>query len=577
MNEKISTLRQERHVLKEEFKLLAEKDIYTDEDTQRMSDVEKSVGEKDVRIARLEALSEMEAKSASPVDDGVKSFDKAVVVRGEEMGSNVVLKMGRDKRETKGTRFGRFLFGELYSKLAKNHNAGPNLLRHTFNDKEVADELYEAQRIGSFDYNNFDKSMHEKAQNSTLTQAAGGALIPQDFHAELIDLLYSNTVVRGSGVPVYQTGYGNTSWPRLNGGATAYWGAEETDIPVSNITFDDIQTNVKKLFAMVPVSNDLIRRSPLSVPDIIKTNMARMMGYAEDKAFLWGMASSAQDPILGIYGQTLAANKFNVTSVPAGDATDLRMVNDVLNTLELALLNENVPMNNTNFLFAPQIKAFLSTLTDQVGRYFFRDELDAGNLYGHPFKMSTQFPTNLSAAGLTGTTATTTALSTASTTMTLPTTGILPGMYLTGTGLTGTVVVVTITDSTHLVVNAPVTIASGVVVTSRPATAAMFGLVAWDNYFICDTMNMFADSSTEASYIDAGAVMRSTYSRDQSVFRTIKEMDLGCFHPQGASFATVPGWAPTAYTSFSSYGPGAPYITQPAVTTPSSAGSANPV
>ena len=126
-----------------------------------------------------------------------------------------------------------------------------------------------AEKAGEFIENRFHdtevaKYFVNKALNYSVV-AEGGALIPQDFMAEMIELLRANVVVRGAGPMTVQMPMGNITIPRLAGGSTAVYQGELDDISVTEEQFDDLNLTAKKLTAMVPVSNDLIRRAPIGV------------------------------------------------------------------------------------------------------------------------------------------------------------------------------------------------------------------------------------------------------------------------------------------------------------------------
>jgi HK97 family phage major capsid protein len=84
---------------------------------------------------------------------------------------------------------------------------------------------------------------------------------------------------------------GNLTIPRLAAGATAGYQGELDDISSSQETFDDLQLNAKKLTALVPVSNDLIRRAPSNIEAIVRDDMVQSLARREDLAFLLGDGS----------------------------------------------------------------------------------------------------------------------------------------------------------------------------------------------------------------------------------------------------------------------------------------------
>jgi HK97 family phage major capsid protein len=465
----IAELKRVKSGLIAEMKTIVTKDGDMDEgDKSRFDELEKSVADHDDRIGKLEDVMQLEADNAAPAD----SEEMATIVPVQKISKAFTI--GSPKRpanEAKGTRFARFLIGAgIASK--QGSNAGMRYVQDNFGDAEVV-----------------------KALNTT-TQASGGALIPADFKQELVDLLYSATIVRGSGCQVVSMPMGNLTWPRLNGSAVAAWQATELqDMVVTGPTWDDIQFQAHKLTAIVPVTNFLLRTSPLSVESIVRTNSVKMLARAEDIAFLTS-AGSATVPT-GMTALAASANVFTVTASPT-----LSVVNNALVNAELSLKSANVPVDKAVWIFNPSVRSFLSTLTDSVGRYFFREELDRGTLIGYPIKETTQLPSNL------------------------------------GGG----------TNETQII------------------------FAAIDECIIADTLNMYADSSSEATYVSGGTTY-SAYQRDETVFRILEEVDFNVSHPNAISVTTVEAWSPTGYVPNA----GAAFSTQPANTTPSAAGSANPV
>lgn len=463
----IADLRRRRAEFIAEMKAIATKDAEdgdeADHDSNRFGELERMVEDHDGRIERLESVAELEAKAAAPVkaaddeDDG-EDADDVVLSARPKAAARILHKTAR--KAPKGTSFARFAIGQAIGKAAGSVTAGARFVEDNFEDKTVA-----------------------KALNS-LTQAAGGALVPQDFAAEIVELLYAATVVRGAGARVMPMPYGNLTIPRLNGGATTYWIGETDDQTISQQTLDDLQFSAHKLVCMVPTSMDLVRRSPISVEAIVREDMVRQLALREDLAFLSGSGSSGVPT--GMVNLALSGNKFTSTDTPS-----LSVCNNVLRDLELLLLANNLNLDNAVWFFNPAIKQFLSTLTDSTGRYFFADELNRGELLGHPLRMTNQLPTNLGGS----------------------------------------------------------------------TNQAQIMLVNVPDLIIADTMNMLVDSSIEATYLSSGSPV-SAYSKDQMVFRSIKEMDFGVRHPASIAIATVTAWYPTSFTPAA----GAPYATQPAST-----------
>ncbi len=194
--------------------------------------------------------------------------------------------------------------------------------------------------------------------------------------------------------------------------------------------------------------------------------MVKQLALAEDKAFLTG-AGSAYSP----KGMTTLAGSNRTTTVAT-----LSDVNNLLAAMELDLMANNIDTTGAKWVFHPTVRAFLSSLTDSVGRYFFREELDRGTLFGYEYRMSTQLATNLG---------------------------------------------------------------------SNNSTTMIF--VQPSEFIIGDTLSLVADASSEASYIDGGNGLASTFSRYQTAFRVLEEVDANVKHTQAISVATVAGMHPSFY------------------------------
>src|SRR4029077_17390633 len=118
--------------------------------------------------------------------------------------------------------------------------------------------------------------------------AEGGALIPQDFMADLIELLRAACVVRAASPMTVGMPMGNMTIPRLAGGSTALYQGELDDISLTEEVFDDLNLSAHKLTALVPVSNDLIRRAPIGVEQIVRDDLVQSVARKEDLTFLRG-------------------------------------------------------------------------------------------------------------------------------------------------------------------------------------------------------------------------------------------------------------------------------------------------
>jgi HK97 family phage major capsid protein len=368
MSNRLSELQRKHAAKVDELKALiakSEEDEVSDEDKAAFESLKAQLTSLKESVELLKAARELAADDADePEDEDAEEEDKGrklfVPTR-----KSLAVRRSQAIVPAPGIRAARFAMANAIQKATGSYAAAYRYAEDQMGDLTVA-----------------------KALNTT-TQVEGGATIPQDFVAELIDLVRAQTVVRGSGARVLPMPMGNLTIPRLQSSSTAYWIDELSRIPESQPAFDDLYFTAKKLTALVPVTNDLLRRSPLSVEGIIRDDIVKQLALAEDKAFLTNTASATQPG--GIFTLAAAGNKIvDTTAVPT-----LGTINSVLMSLELLLAGSNISTDKAMWIFHPAVRAFISSLTDGVGNYFFRDELQQGFLLGYPYKTTTQLPQNL--------------------------------------------------------------------------------------------------------------------------------------------------------------------------------------
>ena len=228
-----------------------------------------------------------------------------------------------------------------------------------------------------------------KALNSG-TASAGAYTVPTDLAVGVIELLTPRSVVRRAGPSPLILTHGNMTLPRLSGGASGYYIGEGTDIPVSQPTFDSITLSGKKCVAMVPISNDLLRRGQSGVDTIVRNDMLRALATTSDLAFLRSVGSATSPK--GLISWAAAGN------VVAANATvNLQNVTNDLAKLEQALAVNNVTEEGRCWFMNPRSMLFLKNLRDGNGNLVYNAELSQGRLNGYPVYTTTLLPTNLGA------------------------------------------------------------------------------------------------------------------------------------------------------------------------------------
>ena len=359
--------------------LVSKEDDLTENESTEFEALKTEVARLNGRIALVEEVIAAQADAAEPVAEAEAETDTAADPAPEEVRRYVpsVKSAGARgfaearKPELVGGKAARFVYGCL---LAKNNGfrAAADAVHNVFKDNHVAKAL------------------------NTVGLATGGALIPQAYAAEIIELLRAVVVVRKLNPMLVDMPGGNLTMGRLNSASTAGYQGELDDIAVSQPGFDDVQMNAKKLTAMVTVSNDLLRRSPLSVEQIIRDDMVQSLYLREDVAFLRG-DGSGNSPV-GLLNLCLPSAKLVALPLSADPNVRIQQVNGVLNGITLTLVNNLARMIRPCWIMHPTVAAFLSQLLNAQGVYIFKDDIAGGKLLGYPVETTTQLPTNLTTA-----------------------------------------------------------------------------------------------------------------------------------------------------------------------------------
>lgn len=383
LSEKHRELKRRRAELVSKMDALVKQDTdeapLSDEQSNVFDEISAAIAALDARLQRVAAAMHAAAQGATDAngDDGEDDDDDKAArgsfrVRADSVPAQAKRDPDAGLKEKRGVRAARFVIGLMHARYHK----------------------VSIEKAAEFIANRFGDDRVVRALNSSVT-GEGGALIPQDFMADLIELLRASTAVRGANPMEVGMPMGNLTIPRLAGGATAAYQNELDDIAISQERFDDVNFVAKKLTALVPVSNDLIRRSPIGVEEVVRDDLVQTIARREDLAFLRGDGTD-KGPI-GMRHLAEAANVITVTAMPATPSAgdQLTAILDGASAAILALQNGMSRMIRPVWIMAPTVARFIATARDQVGGFYFKDEIEAGRFEGYPIRLTQQIPTNL--------------------------------------------------------------------------------------------------------------------------------------------------------------------------------------
>ncbi len=384
---KISELTKQRAHAFDEFKVFAEKPSLTEAEQAEYETKKRAVTDLDAQIARAKDAQALSAGSAQPV-------------AGQETPEN---KVPATVQTDKYVKERSLVIGAAAKMMAYG---GGNL----FNARQASAEVY--------------------GENHPVTRAlvastgpAGGFIVPPDYMNEIIELLRPAAVVRGANPRVIPMPRGTMTLPGQASPATATYGAEGSQIASSQQTLKQIVASFKKLTALVPISNDLMRYADPAIDAMVRDDLVEVIALREDLAFLlgdgtqaapmgftgfanawavsqggtagvWSVSANSTAAVNGNPGNPLLGQNggnFITSNETYTEATVVAELTGMINRLDTA----NVPDRRRVWFMHTRTYNYLFGLLNSLGLYVFRDELSKGTLYGYPFKKTTQIPTNI--------------------------------------------------------------------------------------------------------------------------------------------------------------------------------------
>lgn len=303
------------------------------------------------QINRLEAAERMNAAQAKPV--------QAIAV----VGASAAVHVKPELKQYEGAKMAR---------LAMSVAAGGG-------DLQLA-EQFAAKEIGDADV----------AMAISTAAGSGGALVPESFHSEVIELLRPRTVIRRLGARSVPLPNGNLTMPRMAGGATASYVGEGADPKATGANFDDVKLSAKTMITIVPMSNQLIGNAGYNVEQLVLGDMLSAMAVREDKAFL--RDDGTDNTPTGFKAIATAASR---TKPWSGTAT-LEAIDAFLDGLILMLMASDSLMINPGWALSPRSYMKLFGLRDGNGNKVY-PELAQGLLKGYPIAHTNTIPVNLGA------------------------------------------------------------------------------------------------------------------------------------------------------------------------------------
>ncbi|MDM5067303.1 phage major capsid protein [Aeromonas salmonicida] len=348
----IETLRRERGEIVAQIKALADLEAsgttLSAEQLAQFADLEAQANQISAAIARQESTERLMAQQAVPVNANGSQAPPAIHVKQEA-------------KQYPGAGFARMAMAVAAGK-------GDLQLAEKFAAKEIGDQ--------------------QVAMAISTAAGSGGALIPENLHSEVIELLRPQTVVRKLGARILPLPNGNLSMARMTGGAQSSYVGEGKDSRATASQFGDVKLSAKTMITMVPISNQLIGYAGFNVEQLVLDDCISAMSVREDKAFL--RDDGTNDTPTGFKPFATAAGRVKEWS---GSAS-LTSIDEYLDGLILMLMASESKMVKPGWALSPRTWMKLFGLRDGNGNKVY-PEMASGLLKGYPIAHTNTIPANL--------------------------------------------------------------------------------------------------------------------------------------------------------------------------------------
>lgn len=221
---------------------------------------------------------------------------------------------------------------------------------------------------------------------SAASPADGGYLVPEAYANEIIELLYPATVIYDLGARRLGMANGNLNLPKIKTGSRALFTGEARAIPKTAPKFGNLKLSAKKLTALIPMSNDLLRSTNFDNDVIVGQDITKQMALGVDWGALLGTGGEFQP--LGIL-HSKGVQNIDVSALDAAYAKDGILTAMFPNYMVASVLKNNVYADGLGFVFNTSVEQFFKSLRDQVGGFIFAEEMNKnGTLAGYPYRVT---------------------------------------------------------------------------------------------------------------------------------------------------------------------------------------------
>lgn len=239
-----------------------------------------------------------------------------------------------------------------------------------------------------------DEQMAREFKALTATSPSGGGfLIPEVYMDEIIELLYTKTVLTELGARKVPMPNGNLTIPKMTTGTRATWGGENRKIAKTSPEVGNIKLSSKRLEAIVQQSRELVMSTNYTADQIFGEDLTRRMYLGLDYGGMFGKGGEFQPRGIVNTPGIEVINAMNMRDDALSDDNG-KITADFPVHVRSLVLAKNVDDLALGWAFNSMVEGYLMNLKTTTGAYIYREEMTNGKLLGFPFRISNQIATD---------------------------------------------------------------------------------------------------------------------------------------------------------------------------------------
>jgi len=254
-------------------------------------------------------------------------------------------------------------------------------------EKRFSDHIPKERNYGDLTFGGYIRAMvlgakteSEQRALSESTDSAGGFTVPEPLAAQIIDRLRAKSVIMRAGAQTVPMTSDTLSIARLASDPATGWHVENSLVPNSDPTFDNVTFTARTLISLVIASRELVEDSS-NINDALSDAFANALALEVDRVALLG-SGTAPEPrgiknVAGIGSISMGTNGAAITSY-----------DELLDSWQtLADSNSEVP---TAAIMAPRTQTTYGKLKDTTNQPLRKPDM----IQDLPMLTTTQIPIN---------------------------------------------------------------------------------------------------------------------------------------------------------------------------------------